>query len=131
MKNKDLINVRKSLDKLMSIEGKHQNIVKKNIEMVDVLLDTFKRFKVIDSTDYNFQRREICIKYSSGFSDSHYNIIDKENFNKEMDDLIYNYTKTVEIMNNECTLNFFKIKKDHLPKNLSVSDLKYLSFMII
>lgn len=130
MKNKDLFEIKNVLKKWADKKGEFSYAVHKNIELVDTLIKTFTKLKVIDMTDYKLQKTNICNKYSKGIEDGRYIIEDEENFNKEMDDLDYNLLKTNELLNSECKIIFYKIKKDHLPENLSANDLKEISFML-
>lgn len=132
MKNKDIFNIRKILENWVNKKGEISYYVMKNIELCDTLIKFFNNLKVVDNMDYKLQRQKIIKKYSSGIKDDQY-IIDtnnQEDFNKEMDDLDYNFIKLSEIMNNECNINFYKIKKEKIPINLSAKEIKDISFMI-
>jgi hypothetical protein len=130
MKNKDLYKIKQILEKWTIHDNELSCIVSKNIKLVDTLLNTFNNFKIIDPTDYKLQKFKICNKYNKGFNNGKYIISNSKKFNEEMDDLDYNFLKTTEILNNSCTIIFYKIKKDHLPNNISIDDINELSFMI-
>lgn len=130
MKNKDIFKIRKILEDWADIKDNISYYIMKNIELCDILINTLNKFKVIDYMDYNLQKKKIIQKYSKGIVNNEYIIDNHEYFNKEMDELDYNFIKTSEILNKECNLKFYKIKKDDLPKNLSANEIKNISFMI-
>lgn len=130
MKNKDIFDIRKTLDEWIDVKGEISYYILKNIELCDVLINTLNNLKVLDSFDYELQKSKILKKYSDSIINNEYIINDTENFNKEMDELDYNFIKTSEILNNECNIKFYKIKKEYLPKNLSANNIKNISFMI-
>lgn len=130
MKNKDIFEIRKTLEEWIDVKGEISYYILKNIELCNVLINTLNNLKVLDSFDYELQKSKILKKYSNGIINNEYIINDTENFNKEMDELDYNFIKTSEILNNECNIKFYKIKKEQLPKNLSANNIKNISFMI-
>jgi len=131
MKNKDIYKVKIILEKWAeNHKGRMSYAIFKNIEIVDTLINTFKRFKVLDINDYEREKKLICDKYSVDIVDNEYIIEDKDNFNKDMDDLDYNFLKVNQLMNSECDVQFYKVSKDDLPVGISVKDLKDMSFMI-
>lgn len=130
MKNKDIFEIRKTLEEWIDVKGEISYYILKNIELCNVLINTLNNLKVLDSFDYELQKSKILKKYSNGIINNEYIINDTENFNKEMDELDYNFIKTSEILNNECNIKFYKIKKEQLPKNLSANEIKNISFMI-
>jgi len=130
LKNKDIFEIRKTLEEWIDVKGEISYYILKNIELCNVLINTLNNLKVLDSFDYELQKSKILKKYSNGIINNEYIINDTENFNKEMDELDYNFIKTSEILNNECNIKFYKIKKEQLPKNLSANEIKNISFMI-
>jgi len=130
MKNKDIFKIRQILEKWTNVEGVISYYIFKNIEMCDVLIDTLNKLKVIDILDYKLQKSDIIKKYSNGIKDDQYVIDNVNDFNKEMDILDYNFIKTSEILNNECNIVFYKIKKEELPKNISANDIREIYFMV-
>jgi hypothetical protein len=130
LKNKDIFEIRKTLEEWIDVKGEISYYILKNIELCNVLINTLNNLKVLDSFDYELQKSKILKKYSNGIINNEYIINDTENFNKEMDELDYNFIKTSEILNNECNIKFYKIKKEQLPKNLSANNIKNISFMI-
>ena len=131
MKNKDVYNIRNILEKWSNYKnGNVAYAVAKNLELIDTLIDTFKRFRVITIDDYREEKKLICEKYSDSVVDGRYIINNDVDFNKEMDELDNNFLNITKILNNDCNIQFYKISKNDLPNDISANDLKDILFMI-
>jgi len=129
MKNKDIYRIKSILEKWSDYKGKISFTIFKNMEIVDTLINIFDNM-IIRSDDYENKKKLICEKYSSGMDDVKYIIENTEDFNKEMDDLDYNYIKSNQLLDSECVVQFYKINIEDLPENLSANEIKEISFMI-
>jgi len=125
MKNKDIYKIRKILENWSNYKDKRISfVVFKNIQIVDTLINTFDCL-ILSTEDYNFKKEYIHKKYT--IDDV---IVDKDNFNKEMDILDYNHIKANQLMDSKCTTYFYKLKSHDLPENISANEIKEISFMI-
>jgi len=130
MKNKDIYDIKKVLEKWSDYKDKRISfVVFQNTQITDTLINTFNNL-TLSSEDYEFKKEMICKKYSSDIINNEYIIKNKKDFNKEMDILDYNYIKANQLMNSNCVVKFYKIKLDELPENISANELKEISFMI-
>lgn len=130
MKNKDIYKVKQILEKWSNYENRNFSyVVFKNMEIVNTLISTFQNL-IIRSEDYENRKKVICEKYSSGMNKLEYIIKNEKDFNKEMDDLDYNYIKSNQLMDSECMIQFYKISFEDLPENMNAKDLREISFMI-
>lgn len=129
MKNRDIYKVKQILEKWSDRKGKFSFTIFKNMEIADTLINTFNNM-LIRSEDYESRKKVICEKFSSEMVGVEYVIDNYEDFNKEMDNLDYNYIKSNQLLSNECMVQFYKVNIEDLPEDLSANDLKEISFMI-
>ena len=132
MKNRDIYIIRGILEKWSRYKNINISyIVYKNIKIADTLIETFNKL-IYNNDIYQFKKKKICEKYSSEIKDNKYiiNEDNKKKFNDEMDLLDFNYLKSNELLNKELKIKFYKIKKEHLPKDISANELNEISFMI-
>jgi len=132
MKNRDIYIIRGILEKWSRYKNINISyIVYKNIKIADTLIETFNKL-IYNNDIYQLKKKKICEKYSSEIKDNKYiiNEDNKKKFNDEMDLLDFNYLKSNELLNKELKIKFYKIKKEHLPKDISANELNEISFMI-
>jgi len=132
MKNRDIYKIRSILDKWSNYKNTNLSyVILKNIDIANTLIDTFNKF-IYNKEIYNIKKKQICDKYALKIEKDSYLIKEdyEEIFNKEMDELDFNYIKSSELLDKELKVNFFKIKKDDLPKNISANDLNEIKFML-
>jgi len=130
MKNRDIYKVKQILEKWYDYEDRNISyVVFKNMEIANTLISTFNNM-VIRSEDYENRKKIICKKYSSGMNGVEYIIDNKDDFNKEMDDLDYNYIKSNQLLDSECMAQFYKINFEDLPENISAKQISEISFMV-
>jgi hypothetical protein len=134
LKNRDVFHIREILLKWTKIKNKKFSIVIwKNLNIVNTLIDTFDKL-IPNYHVYTEKKLQIIDKYNGVWNNDkkEYIIDDKyiDDFNKEMDDLDFNYVKTLELLNSDCVVSFYKLDLDDLPDELSVEDINELEFMI-
>ncbi|MCB1713148.1 MAG: hypothetical protein KDH96_11950 [Candidatus Riesia sp.] len=151
MKNKDLYQIRNNIVKFITHRNSNFSYSAfKNIKKIDEVLLYINNMNEIPIgiSKFELERLDICQKMAKKddeglpiLIDGKYDIDKEKEFEKMISDLEEKYKDDLqkrkdhinnmeEFLNNDCEIEFEKVSREDLPKNMTIEEIMSISFMI-